>query len=144
MDFSPVRVVTAVNIAFVTKSYLEKSQTYRGDGINDEMFYTCIQILVVALSAILVLFTGLILSSVLGCIAIIQLIIDQHIKHFEKDRILVSCAVVSVSELQNSLIINHWQVTLPIGNILNSSVFFCFWQILITWWKMFPWFRFLM
>lgn len=39
MDFSPVRVVTPVNIAFVTKSYLEKSQTYRGDGINDDVLY---------------------------------------------------------------------------------------------------------
>lgn len=30
----------------------------------------------------LVMFTYLILSSVLGCIAVIQLIIDQHIKRF--------------------------------------------------------------
>lgn len=40
--------VTPVYIAFVQQKGIEKSQTYRGDGINDRCFYICIQILVVA------------------------------------------------------------------------------------------------
>lgn len=57
-----------------TTWYWEKSQTCVGDGISARRrFYICIQILVVALSAIFSLFTCFTLSSVLGCRAVIQL-----------------------------------------------------------------------
>lgn len=57
------------------------------DGISARRcFCICTQVLVVALGAILVMFTCFILSPVLGCRAVIQLIIDQHIKRFLKRR----------------------------------------------------------
>lgn len=62
----------------------ETSQRYIGDGINDRCFYIGIQIPVVALSAIFSYVYLFYISPVLGCIAIIHLLIDQHIKRFSK------------------------------------------------------------
>lgn len=82
MDFSLGRWFNdPLDIAFYVTKGIE-SPTYAGNGINEMFFFIYIPILVVALSAILVLFTCLILSSVLGFIAVIHLITDQHIVLF--------------------------------------------------------------
>lgn len=92
------------------KKGIEKSQTNAGDGINDVFLYICTQNPGCCLECnfffFLVMFTLLIISSVLGCDGVTGSITDQHIKHFH------TCyleRVMSVSQLQ----IKHWQVTLP-------------------------------
>lgn len=107
------------------KKVLKKSQTYIGDGINDRRcflyMYTnpgrCLE------CNFLVMFTYLILSSVLGCRAVIQLIIDQHIKRFFflKGRYLWSKWRVYQSFKNKALTGN---TSFFFVNILSFSVFF--------------------
>lgn len=143
LDFSPKRVARVTPVCFcVTKRYW-KSQMYTGDGIN--VFIYVYKSWLLPWVQFLVMFTYLILSSVLGCIAVIQMVTDRHIKHFWKRRLgLWSGWRVYQSfntKFDNKTLTGN---TSFFVNILNFSVFFLTGspKNLVTWWKMFPWFRF--
>lgn len=106
------------------KKVLEKSQTYVGDGINDgDVFYTCIQILVVALSAI---FSYVYLFEIIFSVGLQSCHSVDHrptYQAFLKRRYLGLWSKWWVYQsFKKGLIIKHWQVTLP---FLLISFIFC-------------------